>query len=130
MSDMNIKRTVVIAFVFGLAGIAVFGDVPATASLIPAPREMRLSGGACFVRKPPKMEKVSSIPPEVYELSITPQGVVVRYSDDAGAYYAGITLLHLGRTDAKKRDFAEFSRRAAEFRRRLVAAKVNCAPLK
>ena len=32
--------------------------------------------------------------------------------------------------DPAKRDFAEFSARAAEYRRRLIGAHVNCAPLK
>ena len=32
--------------------------------------------------------------------------------------------------DPKKRDFAEFSARAAEHRRRLIREHVNCAPLK
>ena len=32
--------------------------------------------------------------------------------------------------DPAKRDFAEFSARAAEYRRRLIRAHVNCAPLK
>ena len=31
--------------------------------------------------------------------------------------------------DPKKRDFADFSARAAEFRRRLIGAHINCAPL-
>jgi hypothetical protein len=32
--------------------------------------------------------------------------------------------------DPAKRDFKEFSKRAAEYRRRLISAHVNCAPLK
>jgi hexosaminidase len=32
--------------------------------------------------------------------------------------------------DPKKRDFAEFSQRAAAHRRRLIRSHVNCAPLK
>ena len=32
--------------------------------------------------------------------------------------------------DPAKRDFAEFFARAAEYRRRLIGAHVNCAPLK
>ena len=75
-----------------------------TATLIPAPREMRETGGEYWAKKPPKMEKVDGIPPEGYELSIRP--------------------------DPAKRDFAEFSARAAEYRRRLIGAHVNCAPLK
>ena len=200
--------------------------IPKTATIIPAPREMRVTGGEYWAKKPPKMEKVDGIPPEGYELSIRPDGMTIRYSDDAGAYYANMTLFHMGRGDAKakckvypcleirdwpqfkwrgvmvddsrhfmgkdtilrilqfdplagveesarphvvggqccnwtshtlnrfdlewklwprgfalaevlwtypdpaKRDFAEFSARAAEYRRRLIGAHVNCAPLK
>jgi hexosaminidase len=32
--------------------------------------------------------------------------------------------------DPKRRDFAEFSKRAAEYRRRLIKSHVNCAPLR
>jgi hypothetical protein len=32
--------------------------------------------------------------------------------------------------DPKKRDFAEFSQRAAVHRKRLIRSGVNCAPLK
>ena len=46
--------------------------IPKTATLIPAPREMRVTGGEYWAKKPPKMEKVDGIPPEGYELSIRP----------------------------------------------------------
>ena len=75
--------------------------IPKTATLIPAPREMRVTGGEYWAKKPPKMEKVDGIPPEGYELSIRPDGMTIRYSDDAGAYYANMTLFHMGRGDAK-----------------------------
>ena len=119
--------------------------IPKTATLIPAPREMRVTGGEYWAKKPPKMEKVDGIPPEGYELSIRPDGMTIRYSDDAGAYYANMTLFHEWKLwprgfalaevlwtypDQAKRDFAEFSVRAAEYRRRLIRAHVNCAPLK
>ena len=71
--------------------IAATAEVPKAATIIPAPREMRVTGGEYCAKKPPKMEKVEGIPPEGYELSI---------------------------------------RRAAEYRRRLIGAHVNCAPLK
>ena len=75
--------------------------IPKTATIIPAPREMRVMGGEYWAKKPPKMEKVDGIPPEGYELSIRPDGMTIRYSDDAGAYYANMTLFHTGRGDAK-----------------------------
>ena len=71
--------------------------------LIPAPREMKTTGGECRVAKPPEKTVVPSIPPEGYELSIRPDGITIRHSDDAGAYYAGITLMHLGRYDRRLR---------------------------
>ena len=71
-------------------------DMP-TATLIPAPREMRVTGGEYWATKPPTMEKVAGIPPEGYELSIRPDGMTIRYSDDAGAFYAKMTLFHMER---------------------------------
>lgn len=70
------------------------------AAIIPAPREMKLTGGVCRAKKPPKVEKVDGIPSEGYELSITPDGVTIRHTDDAGAFYANVTLSHMGRYDA------------------------------
>jgi N-acetyl-beta-hexosaminidase len=58
---------------------------------------MRVTGGEYWAKKPPKMEKVDGIPPEGYELSIRPDGMTIRYSDDAGAYYAKMTLFHMER---------------------------------
>ena len=81
--------------------LAVFAVPPPTATIIPAPREMRVTGGEYWAKKPPTMEKVDGIPPEGYELSIRPDGMTIRYSDDAGAYYAKMTLFHMGRGDAK-----------------------------
>jgi hypothetical protein len=83
-----------------LAGMAL-AAMPPTATIIPAPREIRVTGGEYWARKPPKMDKVDGIPPEGYELSIRPDGMTIRYSDDAGAYYANMTLFHTGRWDAK-----------------------------
>ena len=75
--------------------LAVFAVPPPTATIIPAPREMRVMGGEYWAKKPPKMEKVDGIPPEGYELSIRPDGMTIHYSDDAGAYYAKMTLFHM-----------------------------------
>ena len=77
--------------------------MPRTATIIPAPREMTVTGGEYWAKKPPKYEKVASIPPEGYELSITKDGMTIRHSDAAGAYYARMTLFHMGRHDAKER---------------------------
>ena len=43
----------------------------------------------------PKIERVPGIPPEGYELSIATNGITVRSSDDAGAFYANMTLKQL-----------------------------------
>ena len=50
---------------------AFAGAMPKNATLIPAPREIRATGGEYLDKKPPKLEKVAGLPPEGYELSIT-----------------------------------------------------------
>ena len=67
-------------------------DVPA---LIPAPQEVSWREGECRAKGEPKVERVASIPPEGYELSVTKDGVTIRSSDDAGAFYAKMTLAQL-----------------------------------
>ena len=56
--------------------------------LIPMPCEVKVSGGECRKSDAPKVETVATIPPEGYELSVTPDGVTIRHSDDAGLFYA------------------------------------------
>lgn len=85
------------------AGAFFRDDSAKGVALVPAPREMRLTGGWHRAKKPPKMEKVASIPPEGYELSIRPDGMTIRHSDDAGAFYANTTLSQMGRWDAKEK---------------------------
>ena len=68
------------AMVFLSMSLAVFAVPPPTATLIPAPREMCVTGGEYWAKKPPKMEKVDGIPPEGYELSIRPDGMTICYS--------------------------------------------------
>lgn len=67
-------------------------EVPA---LIPAPREITLTGGTCASAAKPKVERVAGIPAEGYELSVKPDGVTIRASDKAGAFYALQTLEQL-----------------------------------
>ncbi len=90
-----------VACLFAVVAIAATAEVPKTATIIPAPREIRATGGEYLDKKPPKMEKVAGLPPEGYELSITTNGITIRHSDDAGAFYAQITLFHSGRWDSK-----------------------------
>ena len=77
---------------------AFAGAMPQNATLIPAPREIRATGGEYLEKKPPKLEKVAGLPPEGYELSITTNGITIRHSDDAGAFYARITRVDAPRT--------------------------------
>ena len=52
------------AMVFLSMSLAVIAVPPPTATLIPAPREMCVTGGEYWAKKPPKMEKVEGIPSE------------------------------------------------------------------
>ena len=70
-------------------------------AIIPAPQKMSVTGGECRLKGAPKIEKVASIPPEGYELSITKGGVTIRCSDDAGAFYARMTLAQIEKVDPK-----------------------------
>ena len=70
-------------------------------AIIPAPQKMSVTGGECHLKGAPKIEKVASIPPEGYELSITKGGVTIRCSDDAGAFYARMTLAQIEKVDPK-----------------------------
>ena len=81
-----------------------FEPVPENAcplAIIPAPQKMSVTGGECRLKGAPKVEKVASIPPEGYELSITKGGVTIRCSDDAGAFYARMTLAQIEKVDPK-----------------------------
>jgi hexosaminidase len=100
---MKLKFLFVLAAAIVLSADASVKSLPKNAVIIPAPQEMRATGGEYWAMKPPKMERVSSIPSEGYELSIRPDGMTIRYSDDAGAYYAKMTLLHMGRFDGRKK---------------------------
>ena len=104
---MKMKTTVMaVAFATVVVSFAARGDARPPipyATIIPAPQEMRTTDGEYWVKEPPKIERVASIPPEGYELSITTNGITIRCSADAGAYYAKMPLFHMGRTDAKKK---------------------------
>ena len=67
------------------ADVAVSAKSPA---LIPAPREIVLTGGACASVANLKIERVAGIPAEGYELSVKPDGVTIRAFDKAGEFYA------------------------------------------
>ena len=71
---MKLHATVALTLLASCACAAM----PRTATIIPAPREMTVTGGEYWAKKPPKYEKVASIPPEGYELSITKDGMTIR----------------------------------------------------
>ena len=83
------------------AAIAAASAAFAAPMLIPAPREMSVTGGrvALAAADAPNVEVVASIPPEGYELSIATNAVTIRHSVDAGLFYATATLAQL-RADA------------------------------
>ena len=84
-----------IAVVSALASALAFAAENPLVSLIPMPHELRATGGECRKPDAPKVEAVATIPPEGYELSIAPDGVTIRHSDDAGLFYAQMTLKQL-----------------------------------
>ena len=69
--------------------------------LVPAPRQMKLTGGECVANAPwsgdiPVRETVdASLPPEGYRLVVSKDGVLVASADAAGAFYARQTLSQL-----------------------------------
>ena len=96
-----------------------YGKPIAKSVLVPAPRKMTTGVGAYEVKAKeitPELAvfaKDSAIPAEGYALSVTPSGISVKSSDDAGAFYALQTLRQLGQQVDKN----------------LIADLVNCAPL-
>lgn len=91
----------------GIASVACAAVVASIAGaapvIVPAPREMSVTGGECRLAGEPKVETVAGIPPEGYELSVTRDGVTIRSSDAAGAFYARMTLAQIEQRDAKSR---------------------------
>lgn len=63
----------------------------------PAPDDV--DGGEYVAQKPVEFKTVPGIPKEGYELDITPAGMTVRSSDGDGAFWATMTILHMGRRD-------------------------------
>ena len=80
-----------------LAVCTVAMTFTAFGSLIPMPRKMECTGGVCR-NDAIKIEKKAGVPHEGYELSITSDGIAIRHSDDAGLFYANVTLSQLRET--------------------------------
>ena len=96
----DVQRANALNFGIIMPGVVRAGDIDATTlsakgALIPMPREVKATGGECRKSDAPKAEVVATIPPEGYELSVTPDGVTIRHSDDAGLFYATMTLREL-----------------------------------
>lgn len=71
----------------------------AESALLPMPREIAFTQGECAVVDP-SVESVEGIASEGYELSVTPQGIVIRASGKAGVFYASQTLAQLAARDS------------------------------
>lgn len=69
----------------------------ALGNLIPMPRKMTRMAGVCR-NIAIRVEKKAGVPSEGYELSINGDGIVIRHSDDAGLFYANVTLGQLQAT--------------------------------
>ena len=100
-----------VACLFAVVAIAAMADVPKTATIIPAPREMRVTGGECCNWTSHTWNRFDM------EWKLWPRGFAM----------AEVLWTY---PDPAKRDFKEFEARAAEYRHRLIHSHVNCAPLK
>ena len=107
------KLTVLAQMSFALvaAGLLARADAAASPVLVPAPQEMKVSGGE-FVLKTKSLERShyayrsdASLPKEGYWLSVGTSGIAVSSSDEAGRFYAEQTLRQLGQ---KKGDSISF----------------------
>lgn len=63
-------------------------------NLLPVPRNLELTGDTVRNR-PPTRRSDASLPPQGYELHIGPEAVDVAAADDAGFFYADLTLAQL-----------------------------------
>ena len=82
----------------GAAVLAGFAEASAVVDLIPMPVKVEEREGTCPY-DPGKIDYVAdeSVPKEGYRLVVSPEGVKVFASDDAGRFYAGETLRQLAK---------------------------------
>ncbi len=74
----------------------LFGIAAAAVALVPAPREQVWRDGTCtFAEKDVRFVRDAALPAEGYRLDVSTGGVTVASADDAGAFYARITLKQL-----------------------------------
>lgn len=86
-----------------LFSVGMFAIIEAGA-IIPQPQQMKLNGGKYEIKgkditqivSDAAYEKDDAIQSEGYEINITGKGIVIRSSDEAGAFYAKKTLEQLG----------------------------------
>ena len=90
-----------------LVVMAALAAASASAALqiVPAPRKV-VEGEGVFICKGDAASAMSfktdpAIPNEGYRLSVTKDGIAVAASDDAGRYYALVTLTQLAEADGK-----------------------------
>ena len=95
---------------FGLvATMTVAACVQAAVSIVPAPREFRLTGGefSADVRKvadlPREVRTVPGLPAEGYRLVVSENGVSVESADAVGAFYALKTLEQVAEVREKEK---------------------------
>lgn len=104
-------------------------------AIIPAPREMSVTGGECAAKCKPKFEQVASIPPELRGHILGGQGnnwseyTWNEYDLDWKMWPRSCALAEAVWTGDSKPDFANFRARMETHRKRLIAQGVNCAPL-
>lgn len=70
-------------------------------SIVPAPREFVQQAGFCPDSAPVRTIRDTAIPPEGYRLTIAPDGIGIASSDEAGEFYARVTLGQIAETDAR-----------------------------
>lgn len=101
------KKTMMAAVAAGLAslsaaamdGAAVRRGIDRVAALVPMPKKVAWGEGSVPAAAPVVRVDDAAIPREGYRLSVTPDGVKVAASTDAGFFYAGRTLAQLRRAD-------------------------------
>ena len=95
---MNMKTTAAAVFAaVSAAASAAIEVVPMPNKAVEKPGVFKSgSGSFAEVARAAAFKKDASIPAEGYRLSVTPQGISIAASDDAGRFYAEQTLKQLG----------------------------------
>ena len=117
---MKMLQSIVVVSACALTGWDVWAHQP----LVPMPREIRYDEGTFRVKAASVTREIvrfgardAALPAEGYALSVTPKGIDVRAADDAGEFYALVTLRQMSERDgeelvfpaAQVRDWPEYS---------------------